>query len=155
MKLTHRFVRIFQWIAPVVLPAFLLFGRCLLGAPLGWMMLIGIVIAPFVVIAMYIPPVVFVFDRVAAAARRSRLWYDIASYVLWAAMLIAGLSLADGGDNGDVGSALTMWGLPDAADDVIFVLAVVVSILAWIGTLVAAIAAVVLSRRGTRPPVTG
>lgn len=150
MRLTNRFVRIFQWIAPVLLPAFILVGRGLLGAPLGWMLVIGVVLAPLATIAMYVPPVVFVFDREAAAARKSRLWYDVANYVLWSALIVVGLSLQDGGDTGDYGSVLSTWGVLDhGGAEVVFVIALIVSVLAWVGVLVAAIMAVVLSRRGS------
>lgn len=145
-----RFVRIFQWIAPVVLVVFVLFGRALFGAPLGWMAAIGLFIAPFVIIAMYIPPIIGLFDREAKAARSTRVFYDVTSYVLWAAMLLMGLSLVDGGDSGDVGSVLTTWGLPDPVAEGMFVGALIFSILAWIATLVAAIASVVASSRRTR-----
>ena len=145
-----RFVRIFQWIAPVVLVVFVLFGRALFGAPLGWMAAIGLFIAPFVIIAMYIPPIIGLFDREAKAARSTRVFYDVTSYVLWAAMLLMGLSLVDGGDSGDVGSVLTTWGLSDPVAEGMFVGALIFSILAWIATLVAAIASVVASSRRTR-----
>ena len=147
MKLTPRFVRVFQWIAPVVLTAFVLFGRPLFGAPLGWMALAGIFVAPLVIIGMYVPAIVFVFDRVAAAARRSRLWYDIASYTLWAALIILGLSIVDGGDGNDYGSVLSTWGVPYLVTDALFVAFLIISGIAWVATLAAAIVVVVLSRR--------
>lgn len=142
-----RFVRIFQWIAPVVLVAFVLFGRALFGAPLGWMAAIGLFIAPFVILGMYIPPIVVVFDRDAKAARSTRVFYDVASYVLWAALIVLGLALVDGGDSGDVGSVLTTWGVPDAVTGVLAAVAALATILGWIAALVAAIVSVVESRR--------
>lgn len=151
MRLTNRFVRVFQWIAPVLLPGFVLFGRGLLGAPLGWMAAIGLFIAPVVMIAMYVSAVVFVFDRDAAAAKTSRLAYDVPSYILWAALIAMGLTLQDGGDDGVYGSVLSEWGvLSDDATVAAFTVVMMIAVMSWIGTLVAAIVCVVRSRIGSR-----
>ena len=40
----HRWVNVWQWILAVVLPAFVIVGRALLGAELGWMAVVGIVV---------------------------------------------------------------------------------------------------------------
>ncbi|MGM7678647.1 hypothetical protein [Microbacterium sp. A94] len=151
MRLTTRFVRIFQWIAPVLLPGFVLFGRGLLGAPLGWMAAIGLFVAPVVIIAMYASAIVFVFDRDAAAAKTSRLAYDIPSYVLWIALIAMGFTLQDGGDTGDYGSVLSEWGvLSDDATLAAFTVAAAIAAVSWVGTLVAAIVCVVHSRVGIK-----
>lgn len=151
MRLTNRFVRVFQWIAPVLLVGFVLFGRGLLGAPLGWMAAIGLFIAPVVTIAMYISAIVFVFDRDAAAAKTSRLAYDVPSYLLWAALIAMGFTLQDGGDDGVYGSVLSQWGvLSDDATVTAFTVAMVIAVLAWVGTLIAAIVCVVHSRTGAK-----
>ena len=152
MRLTNRFVRIFQWIAPVLLPGFVLFGRGLLGAPLGWMAAIGLFVAPVVTIAMYVSAIVFVFDRDAAAAKTSRLAYDVPSYLLWVALIAMGFTLQDGGDDGVYGSVLSEWGvLSDDATVALFTVAMTIAALAWLGTLVAAIVCVVHSRTGSKP----
>ncbi|WP_144793467.1 hypothetical protein [Microbacterium paludicola] len=153
MRLTNRFVRVFQWIAPVLLTGFVVFGRGLLGAPLGWMAAIGLFLGPVVALLMYIPPVVFVFDRVAAAARKSRLAYDITSYVLWASLIVMGLTLQDGGDDGVYGSVLSEWGvLGDDATVLAFAVAMMIASVAWLATLAAAITSVTLSRHPGMPP---
>lgn len=151
MRLTNRFVRIFQWIAPVLFLGFVVLGRGLLGAPLGWMAAIGIFVAPVAMIAMYASAIVFIFDRDAAAAKTSRLGYDIPSYVLWAALIVMGFTLQDGGDDGIYGSVLSEWGvLSDDATLTAFAVALPIAAAAWFGTLIAAIVCVVHSRSGAR-----
>ncbi|MGO2747592.1 hypothetical protein [Microbacterium sp.] len=142
-----RFVRIFQWIAPVLLPLLVLFGRGIIGAPMGWMTLIGGFFAPFVVIAMYFAPIIVVFDRDAKAARSTRLFYDIASWVTWAALLVMMFTLVDGGDAPPFGSAVSAWGwMSSDASSIISGVAVLIAALGWLATLATAIVGVVSSR---------
>lgn len=142
-----RFVRIFQWIAPVLLTFLVVFGRGFFGAPLGWMALIGLFVGPVVALAMYIPPIIVVFDRDAKAARSTRLFYDIASWVTWAALLVLMFTLEDGGDSPPFGSVVSTWGMmsSDAAGSV-FAVALIVAFLGWLGTIASAIVGVVDSR---------
>lgn len=143
-----RFVQVFQWIAPVLLTFLVVFGRGFFGAPMGWMVLIGLFIAPFVAIAMYIPPVVVVFDRDAKAARSTRLYYAIASWVTWAALLVMMFTLEDGGDAPPFGSVLSTWGvMSSGTSSSIFAVALIVGFLGWVGTITTAIIGVVDSRR--------
>lgn len=143
----NRFVRIFQWIAPVLLTFLVVFGRGFFGAPLGWMALIGLFVGPVVALAMYIPPIIVVFDRDAKAARSTRLFYDIASWVTWAALLVLMFTLEDGGDSPPFGSVVSTWGMmsSDAAGSV-FAVALIVAFLGWLGTIASAIVGVVDSR---------
>lgn len=148
-----RFVRVFQWIAPVLLPVLVVFGRGFFGAPLGWMTLIALVVSPFVVIAMYFAPIIVVFDRDAKAVRSTRVLYDVASLVTWAAMLVMMFTLEDGGDSPPFGSVISTWGwVSSDASSGIFVVALIIAVLGWLGALAAAIAGVV-SSRSPRPPV--
>ena len=143
----NRFVRIFQWIAPVLLTFLVVFGRGFFGAPMGWMALIGLFVGPVVALAMYIPPIIVVFDRDAKAARSTRLFYDIASWVTWAALLVLMFTLEDGGDSPPFGSVVSTWGMmsSDAAGSV-FAVALIVAFLGWLGTIASAIVGVVDSR---------
>jgi len=142
-----RFVRIFQWIAPVLLTFLVVFGRGFFGAPMGWMALIGLFVGPVVALAMYIPPIIVVFDRDAKAARSTRLFYDIASWLTWAALLVLMFTLEDGGDSPPFGSVVSTWGMmsSDAAGSV-FAVALIVAFLGWLGTIASAIVGVVDSR---------
>lgn len=158
MRLSGRFVRVFQWIAPVLLPLLVLFGRGVLGAPMGWMTLIGMFAAPVVIIAMYIPPIIVAFDRDAKAGRSTRRGYNIASWVVWGALLMMMLTLTDGGDSPPFGSALSSWGLANnAVIGALFAAALLAVFIGWIAALVYAIAGVVASRSevqvapGTQP----
>jgi len=146
-------MRVFHWIAPVLLTFLVVFGRGFFGAPLGWMMLIGLIIAPFVAIAMYIPPIIVVFDRDARAARSTRLYYAIASWVTWAALLVMMFTLEDGGDAPPFGSVLSTWGVMSSeASSGIFAAALIIAFLGWAGTITTAIIGVVQSR-GPRVPL--
>ncbi|MGO2931721.1 hypothetical protein [Microbacterium sp.] len=142
-----RFVRIFQWIAPVLLTFLVVFGRGFFGAPMGWMALIGLFVGPVVALAMYIPPIIVVFDRDAKAARSTRLFYDIANWLTWAALLVLMFTLEDGGDSPPFGSVVSTWGMmsSDAAGSV-FAVALIVAFLGWLGTIASAIVGVVDSR---------
>ena len=142
-----RFVRVFHWIAPVLLVFLIVFGRGFFGAPLGWMTAIGIFIGPLVTIAMYVAPIIVVFDRDARAGRSTRLFYDIASWVTWAALLVMMFTLEDGGDAPPFGSVVSTWGwMSSDASSVAFASAIVVAFVGWLGTLAAAVAGVVQSR---------
>lgn len=147
MRLSGRFVRVFQWIAPVLLTALVVFGRGLFGAPMGWMTLIGLFVGPVVAIAMYVAPIIVLFDRDAKAARSTRVFYNIASWVSWAALLVMMLTLEDGGDTPPFGSVLSTWGwVSSAASSDIFVVALIIGFLGWVGTITTAIIGVVQSR---------
>lgn len=147
MRLSGRFVRVFQWIAPVLLPALVVFGRGLLGAPMGWMTLIGLFAGPVAMIAMYIAPIIVVFDRDAKAARSTRLFYNVASWVTWGALLVVMFTLVDGGDSPPFGSALSAWGImsSDVSSNISGV-ALIIAVVGWVGTLATAIVGVVQSR---------
>lgn len=144
-------MRIFQWIAPVLLPLLVLFGRGLVGAPMGWMTLIGIFVVPFVVVLMYVPPIIVVFDRDAKAVRSTRLLYSVASWVMWAALLVMMFTLVDGGDQPPFGSAVSAWGwMSSDASAGIFAVAFLLAVLGWVGALITAVIGVVESRRTRR-----
>lgn len=154
MRLSGRFVRVFQWIAPVLLPALVVFGRGLFGAPMGWMTLIGMFAGPVVAIAMYIAPIIVLFDRDAKAARSTRVFYNIASWVTWGALLVMMFTLVDGGDSPPFGSVLSTWGLMSSnASSNIFGVALMIAFFGWVGTITTAIIGVVQSRSSGHPPV--
>jgi hypothetical protein len=153
MRLSGRFVRVFQWIAPVLLPVLVVFGRGLLGAPMGWMTLVGMIAGPVVIIAMYVAPIIVLFDRDAKAARSTRLLYNVASWVTWGALLGMTFTIVDGGDSPPFGSVLSTWGwMSSEVSSNIFVVALSVAVIGWLGTLAAAIAGVVQSR-SAKPPL--
>ena len=104
-----RFVFVAQWVAVVLLPAFFFLGRGLVGAELGWMAIIGIVYGLLAVVVLLLPPVMTLFDRTVRRGKATRFAYDIASFVLWGAFLVAALSVPDSGDSGHLDSALTTW----------------------------------------------
>lgn len=154
MKLSGRFVFVFQWIAPLVLVMWVLFGRALFGAPVGWLALMGLFISPFVLVAMYIPPVLVMFDREARMTRLTRRGYEIATYVLWGVMFAMGFVIVDGGDSGEVGSLLTVWfRLASGDTEGLLPIGMGLGTLALIAQLVMAILGIAASRK-TAPTVT-
>lgn len=148
MKLSGRFVFVFQWIAPVVLIGWVLFGRGLLGAPLGWLAAIGLFLSPVALLALYIPPVLVLFDREARMSARTRQGYEIASYTLWGVLVVMGIVIVDGGDAGPVGSLLTMWTGMDAGGGEVFLVPVMLlAVVALAAQLVMAVVGIVAARK--------
>lgn len=155
MRITGPFVRIFHWVAPVAMPLLVMVGKAVLGAPSGWMMLVAMLVAPFMILAMYVPPIIVVFDRQAKAERGTRLGYDIASYAIWGAFIVMMLTLVDGGDSPPFGSVLSTWGLID--DDVssmLMAIAFFIAVLAWIAAIVMASLGVAAGRSARSAPLT-
>ena len=145
-----RFVFVAQWVAALLLPVFFFIGRGFLGAELGWMAIIGIVYGAAVIALMLVPPILTLFDREGRRLRRTRRAYDIATFVLWAAFVVAGLSVPDSNDSGHLDSAVTTWtggGIDYEASTSIFTAAAVVAGLAYLAILGLAIAGIVRGRR--------
>jgi predicted RND superfamily exporter protein len=145
-----RFVFVAQWVAALLLPVFFFIGRGFLGAELGWMAIIGIVYGAVVIALMFVPPILTLFDREGRRRGRTRSAYDIATFVLWAAFVVAAISVPDSSDSGHLDSALTVWtgGAVDyeASTDV-FTGAAIVAGLAYLAVLALAIAGIVRGRR--------
>ena len=147
---TGRFVFIAQWVAAVLLPVFFFLGRGVVGAELGWMAIIGIVYGLVVVAILLLPPVMTLFDRTVRRQKATRFGYDVASFVLWAALIIAALTVPDSGDSGHLKSALTTWtggAVTYEASSMIFAVAAFVVGLAYLATLVFAIIGIARWRR--------
>ncbi|WP_460801062.1 hypothetical protein [Microbacterium sp. GXF6406] len=148
MRFSGRFVRVFQWIAPAVLPMMLFYGRLLFGGPPGWFLVFGVFLAPIMTLALYIPPIIAVFDREARAVKSTRLSYNIASWVTWAAVIGMTFTLVDVGDApGSGGSVLTAWGLSESLNAILFIVFISVLFIGWIAAIVCAVIAVTVGRR--------
>ncbi|WP_106815458.1 hypothetical protein [Microbacterium timonense] len=144
-----RFVFVAQWVAAVVLPVFFFLGRGLVGAELGWMAILGIVYGLAVVALLLVPPLLTLFDREGRRARATRFAYDIATFVMWGAILLASLTVPDAGDSGHVDSAFMNWfGLSYEASEAVFATAAGIIGLAYLATFVLAIAGIVRGRAG-------
>ncbi|WP_426322565.1 hypothetical protein [Microbacterium sp. E-13] len=142
-----RFVFVAQWVAAVVLPVFFFLGRGLVGAELGWMGIIGIVYGIFVVALLVVPPLLTVFDRESRRARATRQAYDVSSFVLWCAFLLAALTVPDSGDSGHLDSAFTTWfGISYEVSQAVFAVAAAVIGLAYLAAFILAIAGIVRGR---------
>lgn len=153
MKLTGRFVRVFQWIAPVLMPVLVLFSRELLGARAGWLTVIIIVIfLPWLVPAMYVPAILTVFDRDVRTARRTRSGYGLSCWVVWASMIGMLFTLYDAADDNRGSSVLSVWwGVTEGQSTAAFLVFVVIGALALSAAIVVAIVGIVVSRRQKRP----
>lgn len=147
---TGRFVFIAQWVAAFVLPAFFFVGRAFVGAEAGWLVVLGVVYGLFLILFLLLPPLLTVFDRDVRAAKRTRRGYDVASFVLWGAIVLAALTVPDAGDGPPLDSAVTTWtagAISQEASGVIFSVVGVVWIIAYLATIVLAIGGIVVSRR--------
>ncbi len=152
IRAEYRWVALWQWILAILLPAFVLVGRSLLGAELGWMAVVGLVVyAAPTVLALLLPPVLTGFDRLAQEARGVRRTYAIACFVQWGGLVLAGLTIPDSGDSGHLLSVLSRWfGLSYDASTVVFYVALMAVVIAWVIGLAVAGSGVVLSRRTAR-----
>jgi predicted RND superfamily exporter protein len=146
MQMTRlgRFVFVAQWFAAVLLPLFVVLGRGLVGADLGWMAVIGIIYGAFVILLLLVPPLVTLFDREVRAARAERSGFAITSIVLWAAIVVTGLSIPDSGDSGHLDSALMTWtGMSYEVSTSIFAIASAVVGVAYLIAFILAIVGIV------------
>ena len=145
-----RFVFVAQWVAAVLLPVFFFLGRGLVGAELGWMAIIGVVYGLLAVVVLLLPPVMTLFDRTVRRGKATRFAYDIASFVLWGAFLVAALSVPDSGDSGHLDSALTTWtggGITYETSEAVFAVAATVIGLAYLATVVLGVIGITRWRR--------
>jgi hypothetical protein len=146
MQMTRlgRFVFVAQWFAAVVMPVFVFLGRGLVGAEIGWMVVIGMIYGIFVILLLLVPPLITLFDREVRAERTERTAFAITSIVLWAGLVLTGLSIPDSGDSGHLDSALMTWfGMPYEASTVIFTFASAIVGLSYLLTFVLAIIGIV------------
>ncbi len=143
---TGRFVFVAQWIAAVILPAFFFVGRAFVGADAGWLAVLGIVYGFFVILLLFVAPIITLFDREVRKAKRTRRAYDIATFILWGAIVLASLTVPDAGDGPPLDSALTVWtsgAIGPEASSVICSIAGTIVGLAYLATLALAIAGAV------------
>jgi hypothetical protein len=147
---TGRFVFVAQWVAAVLLPVFFFLGRGLVGAELGWMAIVGIVYGLLAVVVLLLPPVMTLFDRTVRRGKATRFGYDVSSFVLWGALLVAALTVPDSGDSGHLDSAVTTWtggAITYETSQAIFTAAAAVIGLAYLATLVFAVIGIARWRR--------
>ncbi|PZU44254.1 MAG: hypothetical protein DI566_12515 [Microbacterium sp.] len=149
-----RFVFIAQWILAVLLPIWVVIGRGLVGAPLGWWVVFGAIYGIAFVIGLLVPPVIALFDSPARQRATVRTGYAVSMIAVWVPMFLSGLAVPDGGDDGVVGSALTNWtGMSDDTSMIIFLLCGAIAFVAWLAALVFAIASIVRGSKESAPQV--
>ena len=151
-----RVAFILQWIVPVVLTFFLFWGRAFVGAELGWLAVVGVVYGALLLIALYIAPVLTVFDRDVRPVASTRSSYTAVSCMLWLALVLMGLTVPDQADGPPVPAALTVWtggGVSIEMASFIFTLASIFALIMWVATIALAIIGIVRSRRPTGMPV--
>lgn len=145
-----RFVFVAQWVAAVLLPLFFFLGRGLVGAQIGWMGIVGIVYGVVVVAILLVPPIMTLFDRTVRRERRTRFGYDLSSFVLWGAILLAALTVPDSGDSGHLDSAVTTWSggaISYETSQAIFTVAAILIGLAYLAAIVFAVIGIARWRR--------
>lgn len=145
-----RFVFVAQWVMVVLLPVFLFIGRGFVGAELGWLAVLGIVYGILVILLLLVPPIMTLFDRTVRRGKKTRLGYDVSSFIMWAGFLIASLTVPDSGDSGHLDSALTTWtggAITYEASEAIFTAAAAVIGLAYLATVVFAVIGIARWRR--------
>ncbi len=138
-----------QWVLAIMLPVFVVVGRGLVGAELGWMAVVGIAVYGLPTILLLLaPPVLTLLDRPARAVGTVRRPYAIATWVLWGALLVSGLTIPDSGDAGHLRSALSRWtGVSYEVSEALFYGFFGLAVLAWVASVVAAMAGLLAARR--------
>ncbi len=145
---TGRFVFYGQWPAAVFLPVFFFLGRGSVGAEVGWLGFFGLAYGVFAIALLLVPPALTLFDREVRRARATRLWYDIASAVLWLGLLLGGMTVPDSGDSGALDSVFMVWfGITAETSAALFALAAGITGLAYVAAFVTAIMGIVHARR--------
>lgn len=145
-----RFVFVAQWVMAVLLPVIFFIGRGFVGAELGWLAIIGIVYGIVVILLLLIPPIMTLFDRTVRRGKKTRVGYDVSSFVLWGGFLVASVTVPDSGDSGHLDSALTTWtggGITYETSEAIFTAAAAVIGLAYLATVVFAVVGIARWRR--------
>jgi hypothetical protein len=151
-----RFVFIAQWVLAVLLPIFFFIGRGWVGAEVGWLGILGIVYGILVILVLLLPPVLTLFDRGVRRRRATRLWYDVATIVLWLTLLVGALTVPDSGDSGHLQSALSTWtGMSYETSEAIFYGTAVVIGLAYLAEFVLAVVGVARAGRTVAEPAGG
>jgi hypothetical protein len=143
-----RFVFIAQWVLAVLLPIFFFIGRDWVGADVGWLGLVGIVYGVFTILLLLVPPLLTLFDPEARRKRATRMGYDIATILLWLAIVVGALTVPDSGDSGHLDSALTTWtGVSYETSEAIFYATAIVLGIAYLAAFVLAVVGIVRGRR--------
>ncbi|MGR2751919.1 hypothetical protein [Agromyces arachidis] len=146
-----RFVYAAQWIAAILLIVFIVIGRVLVGSSAGFFMFAGWIYGLPALLILLLPPLITRYDQRARTTRCVGPAYAASSLVLWAALLIVGLALPDGGfGNVEQESALSAWtGLRLNGSFAVLNWAILVAFAAWIAQLVIALASSNTARRET------
>jgi hypothetical protein len=144
---TGRFVFYAQWPVAVFLPVLFFIGRGNLGAEVGWLGFFGIVYGLIVIALLLVPPVITLFDPEVRRARSTRLFYDIASAVLWLGIVLGALTVPDSGDSGPLDTVLMAWfGITAQTSAALFAIAAGLIGLSYLAQLVLAVMGVTRGR---------
>ena len=109
--------------------------------------------ARIVSIGTAVPPTLTLFDREVRRERATRLWYDIATAVLWLGFLLGGMTVPDAGDSGTLDTVFMAWfGISAETSAALFALAAALIGLAYLAAFVTAIMGITRSRRTPTPP---
>ena len=147
-----RGVAVAQWFLAVLLPVWMVIGRAILGAQLGWMVVLGILWGPVLVVLLLVPPIVTLFDAAARRAGGVRQAYAVSMYVVWGALFLSGFAIVDADDAALGSSLVTQWtALSEDVSDVLFLVLLGVALLGWVAAIVAAALGIAAARREPLP----
>ena len=144
---TGRFVYYAQWPVAVFLPVLFFLGRGNLGAGVGWLGFFGLVYGLVVIALLLVPPALTLFDREVRRGRATRLYYDIASAVLWLGFVLGALTVPDAGDSGPLDTVLMAWfGITAETSAALFAISAGLIGLAYLAALVVAVMGIARGR---------
>lgn len=146
---TGRIVFHGQWWVALATPFLLLVSRPSLGAPAGWLSTTGVLLlAPPLFLVLAAPVMVVALDTVARSTRSVRPPYARASLVLWAALAVLVVTVADPAvADSSLASSWTQGAVPPAVTTPIAWVAALVAIAAWASALAFAVAGYLETRR--------
>lgn len=144
---TGRFVYYAQWPVAVFLPVLFFIGRGNLGAGVGWLGFFGLVYGLVVIALLLVPPALTLFDREVRRGRATRLYYDIASAVLWLGFVLGALTVPDASDSGPLDTVLMAWfGITAETSAALFAISAGLIGLAYLAVLVLAVMGIARGR---------
>jgi hypothetical protein len=131
----------------VFLPVLFFIGRGNLGAEVGWLGFFGIVYGLIVIALLLVPPAITLFDPEVRRQRSTRLFYDIASAVLWLAIVLGALTVPDSGDSGPLDTVFMAWfGITAQTSAALFAISAGLIGLSYLAQLVLAVMGVTRGR---------
>lgn len=125
-----------QLLVPFLLPWLLFLGPVWAGVPAGWLSSFGLImLGPVLTIALCVPVLMSLRDRVAYRARAGSGPYTVATLVCWGALAIAALFITED-TSSPPASIVAVWtgaAIGSVVSQYLFFLAIAAAAVSWAG----------------------